>query len=454
MAVESTLRAFGTAQVIVTLNDASRRTAAARATAPELAEVTALFKKSESSRSSSLAFAHAPRSRALPRPYRVYRNLGVVLGDVDIAAFRALNEHRAVREVQEAPGLRLIRPVESAPAAPPEGLTWGITRLRVAELWDRGLTGSGVVVGHLDTGVSVDHPALGGAIGAFAEFGEDGARRPNAAPSDSGTHGTHTAATIVGRPVGGSRVGVAPGARLASASVIEKGNVIARILGGLDWILTQGVKVLNMSLGVEGFSEEFLQIMRTIRSSGILPVIASGNEGPGTSRSPGNYDFVPSVGASDEADGVWRFSSSQKLVRPRDPIVPDLVAPGDKVISARGADGYAVSSGSSMAAPHVAGLAALLWQSRPDASVDEVENAILGSSTLPPSMPERRANRGVPDAVVALGILAGGGLGLSIVGPMRAKRKVKQARRKGKERSRNLTPVRRAKLRSRKRRGS
>ena len=276
------------------------------------------------------------------------------------------------------------------------------------KLWAQGLTGTGVLIGHLDTGVDAKHPAFkGGAIAKFAEFDDLGEIVPGAKAHDSDEHGTHTAGTIVGRAVKGSVFGVAPGAHLASAMVIEGGDVIARILGGMDWIVGEGARILSMSLGLRGFHAEFLPLMQAIRNRGILPVIAVGNEGPGTSRSPGNYDLVLSVGASSNQDEVADFSSSQRFVRPGDPLVPDLVAPGVDTLSALPGGQFGEFSGSSMATPHIAGLAALLWQAKPGATVDEIEAAILKACKRPSSMPAARANRGVPDAVAALALLQG-----------------------------------------------
>jgi subtilisin len=245
-----------------------------------------------------------------------------------------------------------------------------------------------------------------GAIAAFAEFNTLGRQtNPDPDPFDTGDHGTHTAATIAARSVSGRSVGVAPGARLASAIVIEGGRVIARILGGMDWAVGNNVRVLNMSLGLRGFEDDFLQLTQLLRARNILPVFAVGNEGPGRSRFPGNYPEALSVGAHDRTGRVAPFSSSQRFVRTVEPLVPDLVAPGVGVVSARPGGGFQVMDGSSMATPHVAGLAALLMQSKPNATVDEVENAIFGSCRLTPTLDRERCNRGMPDAVQAMKLL-------------------------------------------------
>jgi subtilisin len=400
MSVATTLKAFGVAQVLVTLKGVSPGDTAALGEArADVSSIGKHFRQSANSRSGALAVATGQRRP--PSAYKVYGNLGLVLGTVDEAGYKALREHPAVRAVTEAPELSLIRPTEAVAAAATKGPSWGIARLKVDKLWAKGLTGEGVLVGHLDTGVDGKHPALRGAVAKFAEFDELGERVPGATAHDTDEHGTHTAGTIAGRTVKGSQFGVAPGAKLASAIVIEGGNVIARILAGMDWIVGEGARILSMSLGLRGYREDFVPLMQALRNRGVLPVIAVGNEGPGTSRSPGNYDVVLSVGAGDDKDHVPDFSSSQRFARTADPFVPDLVAPGVAVLSSLPGGKFGKLSGSSMATPHVAGLAAILWQAKPGASVDEIEAAILGSCKLPSTMKQARANRGVPDAVDA-----------------------------------------------------
>jgi subtilisin len=333
---------------------------------------------------------------------RFYPNLGILFGTVDQAGLASLRNEDAVAKVLPAPDLRMIRPVSVAAAAPKRGLTWGLKRLGVLELWKKGLTGKGVLVGHLDTGIDGAHPALKGAIGVFAEFDSLGNAVPGAKPKDSDEHGTHTAGTIAGRRVGKVSFGVAPGAKLASAMVIEGGNVIARILAGMDWAVGHKVRVLNMSLGLQGTDDTFRPLTAIIRARGILPVFAIGNEGPGTSRYPGNYPEALSVGAMDENDAVADFSSSQRFARAKQPLVPDLVGPGVEVLSCTPSKSYSIMSGTSMATPHIAGLAALLLEAVPNATVSKLESAIFSSCKRPASMPKNRANRGVPYGPAAL----------------------------------------------------
>ncbi len=331
-------------------------------------------------------------------------NLGVVLGSVSSRGLKELQDHKMVNRVRPVPELTLVRPQRIAAAEPPTEITWGLERLNIRKLWDQGLQGDGIKIGHLDTGVDGTHPMLKDAFSAFAEFNYIGKQGfPDPSPHDTDRHGTHTAGTIAGREVNGHRMGVAPKAQLASAIVIEGGKTTFRILGGINWALQQGVRVLSMSLGLRGPVLDMLEdATKEVRERGVLLIVAIGNEGPGTSRCPGNCGVVLSVGAMNERGEVADFSSSQALPPPKNRVVPDLVAPGVGVVSAVPGGGFASMDGSSMATPHIAGLAALLFQAKPSATPDQVRAAIFASCKRDKTMQRDRANRGAPDAVEAL----------------------------------------------------
>jgi len=411
--LDQELTAHGVAQVIVFLSPALRcslprrlRAASGAQRAPRpLAPLARHFVRHPHGQAAQLA--RAACAPAEPPAVRYYPQLGILLGEATRAGIARLRASAGVERVAGAPSLSLIRPRRRAPARLATTFTWGLRALQADRLWRDGWTGRGVLIGHLDTGVDGSHPALRGAIESFAELDDLGrVVAPTPAPYDTEDHGTHTAATLVGRPVGGRHVGVAPDARLASAIVIEGGDVVARVLGGMDWAVGRGVRVLSLSLGFRGWWEDFRALTALLRERGVLPVFAVGNEGPGTSRSPGNYAEALSVGAHDRERRVAHFSSSQRFARARDAIVPDLVAPGVEVVSAKPGGGYQAMDGSSMATPHVAGLAALLMQARPQRSVDEIEAALFASCRLPDGVSPERAHRGVPNAARALAALS------------------------------------------------
>ncbi|HEX5655634.1 MAG TPA: S8 family serine peptidase [Polyangiales bacterium] len=406
--VDQQLASTGFAQVIVVLNQTrlstkSRNTFSSSFSVPETSLDAALVRHALARRGGTSSL-RASASKSLEAPaYREYPNLGVALGYIEQQGLKTLRQSKDVVQVFAAPPISLIRPASRAAATEVAKITWGIDRMGVPRLWNQGITGKGIRVGHLDTGADGEHPALRGAFADFANF-DDLGRERRVRPYDTDDHGTHTAGTIAGRAVKGRRIGVAPEAMLVSGIVIEGGNVIARVLGGMDWALGLGIKVLSMSLGFRGYVEDFRVLTSIVRSRGVLPVFAVGNEGAGTSRSPGNYPEALSVGASDRKDFVAEFSGSQTLPIGR---CPKLVAPGVDVVSAMPGGGYQEMDGSSMATPHIAGLAALLFQAKPSATPDEVEAAIIGSAQRSKRMREERAGAGLPDAVRAFELLTG-----------------------------------------------
>ncbi len=402
--ISNQLQHFGIAQVMVVLKQPFPKVSKS-----QLGELQKHFTWAKTSHGAQLSASLSQDKKGAvkpPPPMKYFRNLGVALGTVEKDGYRWLKKQKDTL-IMGAPMITLIKPERVDAARPRRKVTWGIEQLGVPDLWQQGLTGKGVLVGHLDTGVDSKHPALKKAIEAFAEFDMLGNQvSPAPEPHDSGDHGTHTAGTIVGRQVKPGKVreysfGVAPGAKLASAMVIEGGDVLRRVLGGMDWAVGQGVRILNMSLGFPGYWSEFQPIVDVLRSRGILPVFAVGNEGPGTSRSPGNYVKPVSVGAVDKDGKVAYFSSSQLFQRKDEPIVPDLVGPGVDVLSAMPDNQYARMDGTSMATPHISGLAALLWEAKPEATVDELEAAIFGSCRRGKQLKER-VNRGLPNAIRAL----------------------------------------------------
>ncbi|MGO7301397.1 S8 family serine peptidase [Rhizobium ruizarguesonis] len=405
--VENAIERNGFAKVLVALRRENLGAALAASAAAADSSFEACFEFPDMSQAYHLAAAAAVDSsekrQVTPRPVTVFPRLGVAVGTVTWRTINNLKNHSATRVIHEAPAPSIIRPTAAQAVAEPSDVEWGIRRLNVDKAWQAGYDGQGVIVGHLDTGIDGSHPALADALHSFAEFDLAGRRVDGATARDSGEHGSHTAGTIAGRGLAnGARFGVAPGCKLASALVIENGDVITRIIGGMEWVLEEGARVLSMSLGLRGFTPAFQVLIDALMDGNVLPVIAVGNEYAGSSRSPGNYSGVLSVGACDLDDRVAPFSSSQTFLRAQDPLVPDIVAPGVDVVSSIPGGGYAKMSGTSMATPHIAGLAAILCQANPLAPAGQIQDCILKSCVRPSTMDQSRANLGVPDADKAL----------------------------------------------------
>jgi hypothetical protein len=262
----------------------------------------------------------------------------------------------------------------------------------------RGYTGRGVTLGHLDTGIDSSHPALGHQPTRFQYFDREGlfSERP---PSDLDGHGTANASIICG---------IAPECSLHSAAVIEEGNVVARILSGLQWMLESHVRVLWIPCGIPGYSPVFRGLVHMLARNNTLIVAAIGNLGAGRSLSPGDYPEVLSVGAMAADGNVAPFSGSSHLGAQTTCRKPDLLAPGDGALVAALGGGYHTFRGTSAACAYVAGVAALLAQAAPAASASILKAALIAASQPLPESQRHRSRRGVIQPFSALQYLLNG----------------------------------------------
>lgn len=264
----------------------------------------------------------------------------------------------------------------------------------IAYLHQLGITSEGISVGHLDTGVDGAHPAFSGRIAAFRKFGYRGISSQSEPIIDSGFHGTHTAGLIVGQNVEGSFIGIAPAAKLYSGAVIEEGNIIARILSGLDWLLDCEVQIVSLSLGIFAKTPVFHSLIREMYHRNILTVCPIGNRGAGKASAPGYYPEVLSVGALNESGRVATYSGSFHHLNNEVCHKPDLVAPGHQILSAVPRGKVEAKTGTSMAAAQVAGLGALLKSAFPNASNNLIKKALLKSCDPLPEEQLHRAAHG------------------------------------------------------------
>ena len=221
--------------------------------------------------------------------------------------------------------------------------------------------GSGIRVAVLDTGVATNHPDLRSRIAAAQSFiaGET--------VEDGHGHGTHCCGTVAGplAPAVGRRYGVAPGVQLHVGKVLSNAGRGAdrSILAGIEWALRGGCSVISMSLGsdVATVSPTYETVGRRALQASALIVAAAGNNGrrpqsAGFVGQPANAPSILAVGAIDGGMSIAYFSSSS-AAPPGGQV--DVAAPGVDVYSAAPTGGYQKMSGTSMATPHVAGLAAL-----------------------------------------------------------------------------------------------
>lgn len=298
-----------------------------------------------------------------------------------------------------------------SPAAGGAAPGWGLDHAGATRVQRQlGLDGEGVRLGHIDTGADGAHPALAGRIERFRDF--TAGRRE--AYDDHG-HGTHTLGIMLGGARGTS---AAPAARALVARALDGhgSGKLSNLLEALQWMADPDGDpgtpdqplAVNASWGIPrkqlqdaGAGDTlFWDAVQGLRDAGVLPIFAAGNDGAGAEVVPGGYPHVLAVGAVDERDqvpsfstGLWIDWSGERHLR------PDLVAPGVAIQSLAPGGGHRSLRGTSQAAPHVAGLAALVKQAAPALRALEIEQILLETA--------REAGAPGPDARYGRGILDG-----------------------------------------------
>jgi subtilisin family serine protease len=269
-------------------------------------------------------------------------------------------------------------------------LDQSVAQIGAPAAWAAGFTGAGVPVAVIDSGIDSGHPDLADRVRAAKDFTGTGA-------GDEVGHGTHVASTIAGTAAAsaGKYKGVAFGAGLISAKACQPGGCEeADILAAMEWAaVEQHARVINLSLGApdtEGTDPLELAVNTLTAQTGALFVISAGNAGPkeSTLGSPGTADSALTVGAVDVQDKLAKFSSRGPRLGDH-AIKPEITAPGVGIVAALAAgtspgevvDGrYVRLSGTSMAAPHVAGAAAILAQQHPDWKAADLKAALIASA--------------------------------------------------------------------------
>ena len=251
---------------------------------------------------------------------------------------------------------------------------WHIRRIGLDKLRANGcdLCGRDINIAVLDTGIDSTHPALRDKVLTSFKFGRYG-NEVQEESLDFHGHGTHVAGLICGE-----KVGVAVGAKLHSCVIFPQAGqgTMMELIRALDWVAENPqISIVNMSAGIPGFitAEIMHQAISALTEVGVLTVCAVGNDGRDASCSPGNYSEVMSVGAIDSQNKVCRFSGGgtvlpnysnplRSKVNPHIYVIPKVSAPGADIYSCVPQGGYESWSGTSMAAPIVSGIAAMILE--------------------------------------------------------------------------------------------
>lgn len=249
---------------------------------------------------------------------------------------------------------------------------WGISKVQATTAHSYGYKGAGVKVAVLDTGIAYHSDLDANVKGGYSVFGDS-------YRNDVQGHGTHVAGTIaaVNNTIG--VIGVAPSASLYAVKVLDNNGsgTLSGIAQGIDWARQNGMNVINMSLGGTTGSTTLSNACNNAYNAGVVVVAAAGNSGnsAGTGDNvgyPAKYSSVIAVAATDSNNVRAYFSSTGPAV--------EISAPGYNIYSTLRTGSYGNMSGTSMACPHVAGVAALVKGADPSASASAIRTAMNESA--------------------------------------------------------------------------
>lgn len=377
------------------------------------AVVNSLRDTAQNSQAPLLTYLENKEKSGRAAEIKSYFIVSIVYAEVDSRVIAKLSKRSDVRKILPNSSFTMEEPELNRSYELMEGsseIEWNIEQIGAPAVWDTfGYDGSGVVVGIIDTGVEWDHEALKTKWRGYNPAAPDNpdpvynwfdAVNGEDMPYDENGHGTHVAGTVLGAgPDGTNLIGVAPGARWIAANAFTPDGI-----GMDDWFLAAGEymlaptdgegnpnpdmapDIINNSWGSEQpeeFNEWYRDMVQNWRNAGILPVFGAGNSGPGsgTVLSPGNYPESFTVAATDANNNLASYSSRGPApYSPPHDLKPDISAPGVNIRSAIPGGGYAERNGTSMATPHIAGVAALILSAEAELTVDELEAAILDTA--------------------------------------------------------------------------
>jgi len=320
----------------------------------------------------------------------------VFVKNVNAALLAKLASRSDVSEIQENEIIPLEAPIDlkKVDSIRREN-EWGVKMVGAPEVWAAGNNGSGIIVANIDTGVRYTHEALtNNYIGEYGWFDPYQGRDE---PEDVDGHGTHTIGTIAGS----HGVGVAPGAKWMAclgcesngcgiAELLECGQFVTcpTLADGSNPDCSKAPHIVSNSWGGGGGQSFYNPVVQTWNKAGILPVFSNGNSGIFGCGSVGSPADTPSsvgnvfgVGSTTESETLSSFSS--RGPSDYDGVKPEIAAPGSAVVSSykHADDSYYSASGTSMAAPHVSGVLALILNAHPGATFEEAAAILYKGAT-------------------------------------------------------------------------
>lgn len=326
---------------------------------------------------------------AIPiKPLKIINGMAVYLPAAAQSALEKLLGDQIIR-IEDDLVVHGTAPGGGGDEQPLQDMPWGIDRIEADIAWGD-TNGTMINVAILDSGANLDHLDLIDNI-----KGNYNAISPRKSAEDDHGHGTHVTGTIGAANNAIGVIGVGPQISLYPVKVLNRKNegALSDILDGLQWCIDNGMQVVNMSFGALGTTQSFHDAVIAVHNAGIVQVAAAGNEGSNGIIYPARYAETIAVSSVDSSDQLAASSSWGAEI--------DLAAPGVQ-INSTSIDGlYTLKSGTSMAAPHVTGAAALVLSIHGTLTPDEVK-AKLKNTAEDLGLPSNEQGAGLVRADLAV----------------------------------------------------
>jgi len=304
-------------------------------------------------------------SRAAAEKLKTHPDVARVDEDAEVFALQYEERNAGIKKITQSSQL----------------LPWGIDRIDAELVWPGGNTADPINIGIIDTGISNRHSDLSANV-----KGGMNAINPRKSWNDDNGHGSHIAGIIAALDNAIGVVGAGPKADLYAIKVLNAAGsgYLSDIIEGVQWAVNNHIQVVNMSLGTNSDVQSFHDAVAAAKNAGVVVVAAAGNSG-GSVIFPAAYPETIAVSATDQNNVIAGWSSRGSEV--------DLAAPGVSIYSTYKGGGYATLSGTSMAAPHVAGSAALVL-SMPVGAYDANANEKWDPDEVQKKLQDRAADLG------------------------------------------------------------
>ncbi|MBU7023254.1 MAG: S8 family peptidase [Theionarchaea archaeon] len=309
--------------------------------------------------------------------HKTFHLIPAVVATMPGQAMKALSMNPRVRYVQPDYIVQYVAPMQMNVSAEPlaQVLPWGVDRIDAELAWSTS-TGDGVKVAIVDTGIDMDHPDLVANIkGGFNAIAPKGRYKDPSDFDDDHGHGTHCAGIVaaVNNDIG--VVGVAPDAWLYGVKVLSKSGSgqTSDCIEGIQWCADNGMDVISMSWGSTTYDEALNDACQAAWDAGCVLVSSAGNNGVETPDGyPSAYPSVMAISATDSSDNIASWSNYGDEI--------ELGAPGVSIYSTYKDGEYATMSGTSMACPHVSGVAALILAAHSGYSNQQVRQTLWNTA--------------------------------------------------------------------------